>query len=245
MKFLLVVTVLLCYLTLQSLADTVVSHEHHLARRFLWPPTTEEDGTFVNLYTQRFDSLGDFNGDGIKDIVFGFSGPLLIQWSYSNAQVNISYNSLDLVDLGVGSIFSTCGLSAVVNLLDINKDNLADVGIGCWDGAYLVLGSANFQDLSSSVAISNVNQPSVDGLGDVNGDGFNDAIVSDNLSGVAFLIYGGSALSSLDAISLAQGEGVIFNSTNPAIPLVGTRAGDVSRDWSSRIRKTYLLIFVR
>ena len=67
------------------------------------------------------------------------------------------------------------------NAFDVNQDGLADVIFDCDNGAYLVFGTANFINLTYAIEFAPALAPGVAGVGDFNGDGNSDVMVSDSV----------------------------------------------------------------
>ncbi len=150
-------------------------------------------------------AIGDVNGDGINDLAigassYGTSGGVFILMMDTNGTVKsktvLAQNTNGISGLTTNGLFGY----AVCSMGDINNDGVPDIGIGerkCNDGGsstgavHIITlsetGSALSQTkISSTTGYSNGGIPitagsqfgiSLDTIGDINNDGFNDLIV--------------------------------------------------------------------
>jgi hypothetical protein len=165
----------------------------------------------------EISSAGDVNGDGYADLLVAspsdpsggaaflvFGGPSLPA-------------TLDLDHLTAGQGFKIPGLgtslvASVASAGDVNGDGYADIVIGAPNAghggiAYVVFGSASGPDTTDLTALNGSNGFKIEGIasgdfvgasvasaGDVNGDGYNDIIVSaiDGVTNhaIAYVIFG-------------------------------------------------------
>ncbi|MBI3018432.1 MAG: FG-GAP repeat protein [Deltaproteobacteria bacterium] len=178
----------------------------------------------------------DFNGDGIADVLVGANGD--DDGGDNAGAVYIFYGSTSLassIDASLANVkligedaSDAFGIS-VSGAGDVNKDGIDDILVGASlddDGgsasgvAFIFYGSAS---LASSIDGSAANVKligedasdrfgnSVSGAGDVNNDGFADAIVGAHLdddggadAGAAYIFYGATSLASSIDASLAD-----------------------------------------
>jgi hypothetical protein len=135
--------------------------------------------------TGRADTAGDVNGDGFDDVILGVGAGLVYEGSPDGLHDDPDWTGSQ----GTATVVSSAG--------DVNGDGYDDVIIGDpfypsaeWTGrAYLYLGSADGlsstpdwigRDTSSDRYETNYGF-SVDGAGDVNGDGYDDVVVGEPL----------------------------------------------------------------
>ena len=164
---------------------------------------------------------GDVNGDGVDDMMIGALNANSVYVIYGEAG---GRSDLTLSTLTAGQGFKISGVSGenvgsfMTAAGDVNGDGYGDVIIGGGSNdenatnagaAYVVYGGAGLVDVSLSTMtsaqgfkISGVwNQgnagESVTGLGDINGDGFDDIAIGEpgnpeiaSLTGAAYVIYG-------------------------------------------------------
>ena len=159
-------------------------------------------------------SVEDINGDGFDDLAIGFTqrDPLLGRSEYKTfvifGKANLP-NTIDLNNLGSGGITISPGIGAfgLSNVGDINGDGFADL-FGSPDSSfsrvgYLIFGGTALPTTLSLNALGTAGVTifgeffgarlgSARGAGDVNGDGFDDLVMGDDLNN--FLIFGSSSL---------------------------------------------------
>lgn len=147
-----------------------------------------EGGRYA-FFGLRLDALGDFDGDGLNDLLLvdHDQGPK----SRGRAYVAFGKPGFDPVDVsGSGSGFVTISLGADLEPVsaeaagDINSDGLADVVIGRMGGANLVYGRTERSPIDASqlgkrgLRLTLAHVPSryfsATGVGDFDGDGAND-----------------------------------------------------------------------
>ncbi len=167
-------------------------------------------------YANAVGSAGDVNGDGFSDLLSSGGGGTMSL--YLGGPSGLSATAISLTPAAGSS-----GPGPAVALGDINNDGYADFAFGY----YVYRGSASGPVepptrlvAPSGTALSNA---TVAGPGDVNGDGFSDALVV-NVAAMTFYFYRGSS-TGFGTPSTAS---LVFG-VNPS-NLVVAAAGDVNGD---------------
>jgi len=181
------------------------------------------------------DSLGDFNGDGIDDIVIGapFGHKAYVIFGKTSGLADIDLTSLPATD---GFVLENAGVEdslgwRVGSAGDFNGDGLADLIVTELDGTgYVVFGrSGGAQDIDvDELGTGGFNIYGASGIAsvaasDVNGDGFDDVILGapqEGGTGRAYVVFGkASGSTSIDLNALAAADG---------FTLLGETAGDIA-----------------
>jgi hypothetical protein len=162
---------------------------------------------YVNV--GRFDK--DFNGDGYSDLIVGadrhssYQGRAYIFYYYAGAPMNNTAN-VSMSGEATGDHFG----QSVASAGDVNGDGYADAIVGAYgyDGsrgrAYVFYGGAVMNGSADVIVTGALPGDqlgvSVASAGDVNGDGYADAIVGANgynsYQGRAYIYYGGAAMDN-------------------------------------------------
>jgi len=237
---------------------------------------TDEDvrllGKGVEDRLGRFSNAGDFNGDGLDDIIVGAyrnndggsdnEGAAYIFFGATNLTGTKDTGTAD-EDVRILGKAAQDGLGlSVSNAGDVNGDGFDDFIIGAYrndeggtdseGAAYIFFGSAT---LSGDIDVGGAQSAnftilgkaandnlgvSVSGVGDVNGDGFDDVIVGayfnndggSNNEGAAYIFFGASDLSGTKALGLGQSADVtvLGKGTTDLLGNIVSGAGDVNGD---------------
>ena len=209
------------------------------------------EALFAHFSGASVSSAGDINGDGFDDVMIGayyeYRHYTLEGFSYvvfgkaSGFDAHFNLDNLDgshgsRLDVGESNGVSVSGAG------DVNGDGFDDVIVGANNAGYVVFGQAAgfdaVRDLSSLDGSNgfrlkgvSTRDESVSSAGDINGDGFDDLIVSAGDSGV-YVVFGKSSnfeatldLSSLDG---SNGFHLIDLENSPFISV--SNAGDINGD---------------
>lgn len=193
-------------------------------------------------------SAGDVNGDGYSDVLVG--APFYDSGQTNEGVVFVYHGSASGLSPNVAVILqgnqNEAQFGTSVSLAgDINRDGFSDVVVGSpfytkdqtKEGAAMIYyGSAS--GLNGVATILESNQPNakfgrtVEGLGDVNGDGFSDVIVGAPLydkgqqdEGAAFIYHGSASGIGLLAANILES-----NQEKSQYGYVSAAAGDVNGD---------------
>ena len=196
--------------------------------------------------------LGDIDGDGIDDLsVSDHNSAYVVFGSTTDFETSLDVGALDGSDgfrvEGAGNTVATAG--------DVNGDGLNELIIGgVGDAVYVLFGSAGgFAPVldtsvfngaagfrlsgSDGLGRTRFRIPTIDGAGDVNGDGLDDLIIGapyTGAAGAAYVVFGsaGSFAADVDVATLDGGNGFRIDGVRPgdATGRSVSGAGDVNGD---------------
>ncbi len=182
-------------------------------------------------------SAGDFNNDGYSDIIVGAYGADEAYIYLGGANPDTTYD-LVLTD-NDPSEYAEFG-STVSSAGDVNGDNYDDVIIGNSNttSAYIYYGGSTLDPTADVNLIYTGGDfgGSVSTAGDVNNDGYDDVLVSDNFyyddtkAGHAYIFLGGSTMDNVMDYSFSEGE---TQWSSFGLPVA--YAGDINNDGFSDI----------
>ena len=176
------------------------------------------------------EDLGDVNGDGRNDFIAGNLGAPAIINIYSGADGTRIKEVVDSANEGVDKILSVSGSS------DVNNDGLKDliIGISHNDGSantVSVFSGENAELLYSINSDSSETRfgQSVSGIGDIDGDGFDDILIGEPYRKVGVFNRAGvvSIYSGFDGSEIDRIEGQY---TNEEFGNLVKQVGDVDGD---------------
>jgi hypothetical protein len=173
--------------------------------------------------------LGDFNGDGMADILLQNANGTLGDWTMDGSAIesagNLTYQG-NTVDLSAG--WSVAGIG------DFNGDNKSDVllrnsdgTLGDWSMNGPTIDSA--QEISfDGAAVTLPSSWSIVGVGDFNGDGMADILLRNANGSLGEWMMNGSQIESAEAVTY-QGTAVSLNSSW-TLAAIGDFNGDGKAD---------------
>ena len=202
---------------------------------------------------------GDVNGDGFDDLIVGSRGILRFSDYTGTSYVVFGKASgfdatFDITSLNGnnGFLLAREALSAsgesVSGAGDVNGDGFDDVIVGASGAAssYIVFGKASGFDATLDLSTLDGNNgfrlnggtegdgsgQSVSNAGDVNGDGFDDVIISASGVGIGYVVFGKTSGfdASIDLANLESTDGFRLGGTNDLSGRAVSNAGDINSD---------------
>jgi hypothetical protein len=195
-----------------------------------------------NSFGLSVSSAGDVNGDGYSDVIVGAHGYLSNRGRAYIYYGGLSMNNIADVTMTGEAPGNYFGYS-VSSAGDVNGDGYSDVIIGAYQintnrgRAYIYFGGLSMNNTAdvtlNGEASNNYFGYSVSSAGDVNGDGYSDAVVgawgySSDL-GRAYIYYGGSSVNNIADVTMTS------ETMNSYFGLSVSTAGDVNGDGYSDV----------
>jgi hypothetical protein len=206
-------------------------------------PFTATDGFKITTYnaTDLVSGAGDFNGDGLADVIATSNGKYFIVYGNSTGTpVNLSSASPTIAStLGYALQYGVASPVKLTGAGDINGDGIPDfISIDTNHVVSVVFGATSGTLPSvTGFQINGIQNKGgfypISGAGDVNGDGLADVILTDNSSNNVYVVYGktsGTAVSVGNSIQLSNGFCVLGGSLSAGVGLAVSSAGDVNGD---------------
>lgn len=201
-------------------------------------------------------SAGDFNKDGYYDIVATMEGKAYVIFGRKNNADKVALSNITQ-KMGFSIKGDMPGRSfdnrAIGNAGDVNGDGYDDIIIGTRDFSYVIFGK---KDNFSNIVLSNITKEigfliignkedgssfSVNGIGDINKDGYADIIIVASTTNttklskneeIIYVIFGKKDSSDIDLVNMTLKQGFKIESINifdNSSYLVGG-AGDINKD---------------
>lgn len=184
------------------------------------------------MYFGKSVNIGDFDGDGIRDVLIGKqNGRLFLFFGRNNSwPVSLEYSDADIV-------FTSVSGGYALDVVDMNNDNVDDFLIGISSYGYgrfigivcLFLGKErDLWPIETSIIHNNDSSfmdeldgsrlgCSLQSVKDLNRDGFTDVLIGalgyDNFRGRAYLLYGKQSLY-LENVNIASVGGIYDGETS-------------------------------
>jgi hypothetical protein len=194
---------------------------------------------------------GDVNGDGLADVVVsapyasaGFSEAYVVYGKTSGTPITLGDFSSEGFTIR-GLVQDAFDLTAT-GIGDVNGDGLADVGLATTSGIYVVFGDDAPADVdlaalapAQGFAVRGLDESQLDdsrvaGAGDVNGDGYDDIVLSAPLRQSAIVVFGrpGRGDVSLEALTALDGFVITIGAMYPdqSVGFSVSGGGDLNGD---------------
>lgn len=180
------------------------------------------NGNVTVTATQSYVDIGAINTANLDDkgfIITGTASSGRLGYSVSDAG---DVNGDGLADVVVGAYRETTGTTSGAVYILFGKNNSATIDVSnLGDSGYKIYNSATTSRLGTSVSQ----------IGDLNGDGLADLLISgNNTNGRAYVVYGKTTTTDIDLANLTADQG--FSMTGPSDVLIGkwVSAGDIDGD---------------
>lgn len=179
---------------------------------------------------------GDVNGDGYADMIAGLSG---YNSFTGRAYIYFGGSAYDTIpDVTFNGLISNSQFGySVSDAGDVNNDGFGDVivsyGNGSSNGAYIYYGGNpmnNIPDVNIMLpSTSDAKNSLVRSAGDINGDGYDDVLAGNELTGLVKVYFGGNPMNNvLDLTFTKESNGTGFGYSF-------SKAGDINDDGYSDV----------
>ncbi len=166
---------------------------------------------------------GDLDGDGYGDVAVAFQGTVSVYYGSSTGLAASPRTTLDGSDANGGTAPAGFG-GSIAGAGDVNGDGLADLIIGATDQAFIYLGGKSkltpLAPLKPAAANDLLDTRAVAGIGDINGDGYPDVMISGtsttNKTNAAFVFLGGAAQMTQGQVLVGPAGTGFANAIAPA-----------------------------
>jgi hypothetical protein len=191
------------------------------------PDITMSELAWGDWFGQSVSNAGDVNGDGYDDVIVSALGYNLAQ---GRVFIYLGGSSMDnIADIIMDGVTTNNWLgSSVSGAGDVNNDGYGDIIIGAAGAnqAYIYYGASNMDNIAdvTMIGVDGFFGYSVSGAGDVNNDGYDDAIVGADNTGRASIYFGNSNMDNTPDVTIT-GAG-----TNNSRGASVSDAGDVNND---------------
>lgn len=186
------------------------------------------NGNVAVTATQSYTDIGAINTANLGDkgyvITGATTGATTITSKYLGYSVSDAgdVNGDGLADVVVGAYRETTGTTSGAVYVLFGKNNSATIDVtNLGDGGYKIYNSTTTSRLGTSVSQ----------IGDLNGDGLTDLLISgNNTNGRAYVVYGKTTTTDIDLATLTASQGFVL--TGPSDVLIGkwVSAGDIDGD---------------
>ena len=220
------------------------------------PVTLSGSGTTYSYSAYEIAVMGDVDGDGADDLLIGAKEDSTEAWEAGGAYIvsgpttNGTYSDAQIAFVSSGGTINTYdyfgeGVSA---LGDMNGDGYEDFAAGA-DGiddfgytnggaVFFFLGAAStggtltpeFMTYGEASYMNMGGYSQIAGAGDLNGDGYDEAALGTAGDGYAYLIYGGTGISSLGGSWGASASDVVLGDGGYGFGWGVGNMGDINDD---------------